>query len=254
MRISVREIRDYQKCPLFYKLKHVDDIPVNRTIEERFKNSFKLALYCYYFSLIEKKKKSFEGMIKRWEELWFTSEILESFPEEEVKRKSNDAVVLMGDFYKKYGNEPATPIAVNFQYEAIFEGTEHLHVTGEIDLIKVINDRTRHSETCICNFSLSKSYPDSFLVKNEITSSVASYAFRSNFKTKEDRMLIMNINKSEDTPTLRTGSDYLRAEKSIRNICSGIKNRIFYPAPNIIHCANCPYKLFCLNEKSVGGN
>lgn len=254
MRISVREIRDYQKCPLFYKLKHVDEIPISRTIEECFRNSFKLALYCYYFSVLEKKKKSFEGMMKRWEELWFTSEILESFPEEEIRKKSNEAVIIMSDFYKRYGIESAAPIAVNFQYEAIFEGVEHLHVTGEIDLIKILNDRTKHSETCICNFSLSKNYPDNFLVKNDLTTSIASYAFRSSFKAKEDKMLVMNILKADDTPTIRTGADYIRAEKAIRNICKGIKGGVYYPAPNIINCGNCAYKLFCLNEKSIGGN
>jgi len=50
---------------------------------------------------------------------------------------------------------------------------------------------------------------------------------------------------------LRTGNDYLRAEKAIRNICRGIKDGIFYPAPNAISCGTCPYKLFCLNEKSI---
>jgi len=251
VRISTREIRDYIRCPLFYKLKNIDELPADKTIDSYFKDYFRLALFFFYFSLLEKKKKSFEAMIKRWEELWFSREMLEVFPEEELKQKSNEAVILMNLFFKNFADEPITPIAVNFQYEAIFEGKEHLHVTGNIDLIKILNDRTHRSETCIVMFAMSKHCPDTFMVKNDLGMSVASYAFRSNFKAQEDKMIVQNIRGSEDTPTLRTGNDYLRAEKAIRNICNGIKNGVFYPSPNAISCSDCPYRLFCLNEKSI---
>ena len=236
---------------MYYKLKNVDELPINKSIDEYFKDYFKLSIFFYYFSLMDDKKKSFDGMMKRWEELWFGSEMLENFTEEELKTKSNEAVLLMNDFIKKYGSEAATPIAVNFQYEAIFEGKENLHVTGEVDLIKVINDRSRKSETCIFNFSFHKSYPDNFLVKNDLALSVSSYAFRSNFKAQEDKIVIGNIRCAEDTPTLRTGNDFVRAEKAIRNIYNGIKNGVFYPAPNNISCSNCTFKIFCLNEKCI---
>lgn len=253
MRISIKEIKDYIKCPLYYKLKNLDEIPFDKSINSYFKDYFKLALYFYYFSLLDKKKKSFELMMKRWEELWFSREMLDLFSEEELKKKSNEAAILMNTFFKRFSDEPITPIAVNFQYEAIFEGKEHLHVTGDIDLIKILNDRTHKSETCITMFSMSKNYPDTFMVKNDLGMSVASYAFRSNFKTQEDKITLQNISCSEDTPTIRTGNDFLRAEKAIRNICNGIKNGVFYPSPNNISCGDCPYKLFCLNEKSING-
>jgi hypothetical protein len=227
VRISIGDIKDYVRCPLYYKLKNIDEIPYDRDIDEYFKDYFKLSLYYYYFSLLEKKRKSFDGMMKRWEDLWFARTMVEQFGDDLLKEKSNEAIVAMNAFVKKYGDEPTTPIAVNFQYEAIFEGTENLHVTGDIDLIKVVNDRTRKSETQIVFFSMSKQYPDPFMVKNNIATSVASYAFRSSFKVKEDKIVINNIRCSEDTPTIRTGGDYARAEKAIRNICNGIKYGIF---------------------------
>ena len=251
MRISINEIRDYQKCPLFYKLKHVDELPINKTIDDYYKDYFKLALYYYYFCVLEKKPKSFEGLMKRWEELWFSREMIELFPESELKSKSNEAVIMMSDFYKKFSGEVTTPIAVNFQYEAIFPGAENLHVTGDIDLIKVVADRTRKSETHISFFSLSSRYPDQFILKNDLGVSIASYAFRSSFKSREDKITIVSIKGSEDSPTLRTGNDFSRAERAIRNMCNGIKGGVFYPAPNMISCSKCSYKIFCLNEKSI---
>ena len=251
MRISISEIRDYIRCPLYYKLKNVDEIPYDRSIDSYFNDYFKLALTYFYFSLLEKKKKSFELMMNRWEILWFSEEMLQIFPEAAMKEKSNEAVSLMNSFIKKFSDEPITPIAVNFPYEAIFEGKENLHVVGKIDLIKILNDRTHKSETCIVMFSMSKHALDSFMVKNDLEMSIASYAFRSNFKTKEDRIIMQNVRCADDTPTIRTGGDYLRAEKAIRNICNGIKNGVYYPSPNAIACSSCSYKLFCLNEKSI---
>ena len=251
MRISISEIKDYIKCPLFYKMKNIDDLPITKNIDEYFREYLKLTLSNYYVSIIEQKNKSFDGMTKRWEQLWFSSFMLETFPEEELKERSNEAVLLMSSFIKRFGDEKVTPIAVNFQYEALFQGKENLHVTGEIDLIKIVNDRTVRSETCICILSLSKSYPDIFLIKNDVTLSVAAYAFRANFKAQEDKMFVINIRRSEDTPTLRTPNDFLRAEKAIRNICTGIKNGVFYPSPNTIYCTTCPFRMFCLNEKSI---
>jgi hypothetical protein len=251
VRISIREMRDYVKCPLYYKLKHIDEIPEDRKIEEYFREYFKLAMYFFYFSLIEKKPKSFDLMMKRWGELWFSSEMVEMFPEDDLKEKSNDAVSMMNAFFKKYGSEASVPVAVNMQYEAIFQGKENLHVTGEIDLVKILNDRTNRRETVLVKFSLAKNYPDNFLLKNNVELSVASYAFRSNFKEKEDKLILQTVRGTEDTPTLRTGMDYSRAERSIRNICTGIREGVFYPAPSQMTCPNCSYRLFCLNDKSI---
>lgn len=251
MRISIREMRDYVKCPLYYKLKHIDCLPEDKKIEDYFRDYFKLALYFFYFSVIEKKPKSFDLMMKRWGELWFSRDMLELFSEDDLKSKSNEAVVLMNSFIKKYGDEPSTPVAVNMQYDAVFEGKENLHVTGELDLVKIMNDRTSRRETVLVQFSMSKHYQDNFLLKNNTALSVASYAFRSSFKAKEDKLLIQNLRCAEDTPTLRTGMDYSRAERAIRNICIGIREGVFYPAPSTMTCPTCSYRLFCLNDKSI---
>jgi CRISPR/Cas system-associated exonuclease Cas4 (RecB family) len=232
-------------------MKHVDSLPVSKTLDEHMKDYFKLALYSYYFSIIDNKRKSFDALIKRWEELWFTPEMGDAFEAGDLKNKSNEAVSMMMTFWKRFGDEIVQPVAVNFGYEAVFPGKENLHVTGEIDLIKVVNDRTRKRETCISFFSLSSKLRDTFMVKNDICISVASYAFRSNFKAQEDKIVISNVLCADDTPSLRTGNDFVRAEKSIRNICRAIKGGVFYPAPNQINCSKCVYKTFCLNEKSV---
>lgn len=251
MRISSEEIKDYLRCPLFYKLKNLDEVPMDKPVDEYFKEYFKMALYFYYFSLIEKNRKSYESMMKRWEELWFSEEMLAIFPEDVLKKKSNEAVTLMTYFFKRYEAERMLPVAVNFKYEAIFPGKEHLHVTGEIDLIKVVDDGTRKRETQMVFFNMGTRYPDQFLMKGNLMTSTASHAFRDSFKEKEDKILIQNVRLEEDMPTLRTGNDYLRAEKAIRNIYKGIQERVFYPSPNPISCSTCSFKLFCLNEKSI---
>jgi len=251
VRISISDINDYIKCPLYYKLKNIDELPMDKSVDDYFKEYFKLALYFYYFSVIEKNKKSFELMMRRWEELWFSDEMFDIFPEATLKEKSNEAVPLMTYFFKRYDVEKVIPIAVNFKYETIFQGKENLHITGEIDLIKVINDGTRKRESQLIFFNMSNRYPDNFFVKADVSTAIASHAFREGFKEKEEKIVIQNVRLEEDIDIARSGADHIRAEKIVRNICKGIKEGVFYPSPNNISCSNCSFKLFCLNEKSI---
>ena len=80
---------------------------------------------------------------------------------------------------------------------------------------------------------------------------MASYAFRKSFKSKEDKIYINNINSQDNIYTARTGGDFNRAEKIIRNICKAINEKIYYPNPNSLNCSACKYKLFCINERSI---
>jgi len=228
MRLSTEEISDYIKCPLYYKFVHIDKLPLTRTLDDYYKEYIKLSIFFYYFSLIEKKTKSFETILRKWESLWFSDKMMDSFMEDQIRKKSNEGVMLLSSFYKKVEKETAVPIAVNFPYEIIFKGEENLHVTGEIDLIKIVNDRTRQRETNIVFLCMSHRHMSDIRVKTHLRLTLASYAFRENFKEKEDRIILDHILNKGDNESTRTGNDFSRAEKVIRNIDRGIKNKAFY--------------------------
>ena len=251
MRISIREVRDYIRCPLYYKFIHVNNFSHKKTFNYYYKEYLKLSIFFYYFSLIEKNPKPFELVLKKWESLWFSSDMLETFLKEDLDKKSNEAILILTNYYKKISGERITPIAVNLPYEVVFEGEENIHVTGDIDLIKIVNDRTRKSETQIVFLCTAHRRPNDFMAKNNISLSVASCAFRKDFKTREDKIVIDHIRSKEQTITIRTGGDFARAEKIIRNICRGIKEAIFYPTAHKMFCSNCKFKLFCINEKAI---
>jgi len=177
--------------------------------------------------------------------------MVDKFTGESLNKKSNEAVIVLGNVYKRIRAEKITPIAVNFAYEAVFEGDENIHVTGNIDLIRILHDRTRKRETHIVFFSLARNYLDEFLMKGDISISVASYGFRSNFKEQEDKIIINNILCKDDNVAVRDGADYRRAEKVVRNICRGIEEKVYYPAGNRLTCSDCQFKLFCINEKAI---
>ena len=251
MRISVKELLDYTKCPLLFKFRHVDCLPYKKDIDDFYREIIKTSIFYYYFSMIERKIKSFESILRKWESLWFSSEMTQVFPESELRELSNKAVLTLTKFHKSISEESITPIAVNFPYDVILVGDKNIQVTGEIDLIKIIDDRTRKSETSLVFFSTARSKPDEFMLKNSISFTMASYAFRNSFKSKEDKIYINNINSQDNIYTARTGGDFSRAEKIIRNICKAIDEKIYYPNPNAFNCSGCRYKLFCINERSI---
>ena len=251
MQINISEIKDYMRCPLYYKFKHVDGLAYTKTLDDLYSEYLKTSIYYFYFSAIESKVRSIESLLKKWENLWFSSEMRKTFYEEDLRHASTKASMVFTNFYKDIDSEKFSPIAVNFASESMFPGEENAQVIMNTDLIKVANDRTRNSSTEIVFFNTKKTREDDFMLRNDLKLTLASHSFRSSFKTKEDRIVVHNITTRKKTPTVRTGSDFSRAEKIVRNICTGISNNVFYPAPNKLYCTNCRYKLYCMNERSL---
>lgn len=251
MRLSIDEVVDYKDCPQMYKFRHVDLLPERKTIKDHFRECLKQTISYYYYCMIDKKEKSLDNLFSRWESVWFTDDIDESFTEDEVREGSNKGVELLRNFYDYNKKEKVFPVAVDFKYETVFEGNPNIHVTGTIDLIKVVNDKSRQRETDIVFFSQSRTLPDDFFCNVNMKYTLASYAFRKNFKAKESNVVACNIGKKKSAYIKKTGSDYDRARKVIYNIATGIDDRIFFPSENYVTCSRCKYKVFCMNEKAM---
>ena len=234
-----------------YKFKHVDCFPVKATIDDHFKDMLRQCISYYYFSKLEKKDKLLDRLIKKWEMLWFTPELEALYSREELEKYSNKAFFKLRDFYKYKSRENTLPIAVNFGYEAIFEGSKNIHINGKIDLIKVVNDGTRKRETDIEFFYYSKNTPSQFLSKIDLNITLASYAFRKSFGVSETKIEISVVGTDRKEITMRSGSDFGRAKKAVYNIAEGIENRTFYPSDNRLNCSKCGYRTFCVNERAM---
>ena len=251
MRLNMQEILTYKNCSQQYKFKYIDSIPEKKELKDHFKEIIRQTISYYYFCMIDKNERSLNNLFKKWEQLWFCSEIEKNFKEEDIRERSNLAIGLLKNFYKYAKQAKVTPIAVDFKYDAMFVGETNLHILGTIPLIKIINDKTRKRETNLVFFSYSRHVPDDFLSKIDLNTTVASYAFRKNFDSKETNVILCNIGKKQEISIQKSGSDFIRASKVLYNIAAGIENRIFYPSDNKIICKNCRFKIFCMNEKAM---
>jgi hypothetical protein len=251
VRLSMQEILDYKNCPQQYKFKHVDFLPEKKELKDHFKEIIRQTMSYYYFCMIDKNERSLNNLFTKWEQLWFCDEIENNFKEEDVRERYNMAVNIIINFYRYAAKEKVTPIAVDFKYDAMFEGPTNLHVVGTIPLIKVLNDKAKDRETNLVFFSYSSYAPDDFLSSIDINTTVASYAFRKNFDIRESNIILCNIGKKQEIAIHKSGSDFVRARKLLYNIATGIENRIFYPSDNRLSCNNCRFKIFCMNEKAM---
>ena len=252
MNYSIDEICEYIKCPLFYKFKRLNNLIEIKTIDQYYKEHIKTSIFYFYFSQIEKRPKAYESLLKKWETLWFSDDMIDMFGEDDLKHKSNKAVTVLTDFYSQVLENPETPIAAGFPYEIILNENDlrHICITGDIDLICIANDKTRNKETKLVSFSSSKNKPDDFLLRSDLKLTMASLAFRDSFKEQEDSIVINNIG-GWSVPTSRSGGDFNRARKIVRSVCKGIEHKVFYPTSNKINCHSCPYKMYCLNERAI---
>lgn len=251
MHVSMNEIMDYKSCPQLYKFRYIDSLPEKKDLSDYFRECLKKTISYFYFCMIDKKEKSLNNLFQKWEQLWFSKEINENFPQNEIREGSNSAVNLIKNFYKYTCQEKIIPVAVDFRYEVTFEGDKNIHVTGKIDLIKVVDDKSRNRETDLVFFSYSSSMPDEFQSKIDLNTTMAAYAFRKNFDARESGVILCNIGKKQELVIHKTGSDFIRSQKILHNIVSGIENRIFYPSDNALNCRKCKFRSFCINEKAM---
>ena len=251
MHVSIKHLLDYKTCPQMYKFRHVDMLPEKADIARAFRLALRKTISFYYFSLMEQKKPSLHDLMGRWEKVWFSKQIEETFLQDEIRERSNAAVGLIRNFHRYARVDKEVPVAIDFRYEALFEGEVNLHVSGNIDLIRVVNDKTRNKEVHLVFFSYSRYHPSDFLSQIDLNTTLASYAFRKGFKEKEDKIVLCNIGKKQESAVLRTGNDFERCRKICYNIVSGIENKIFYPADNYINCKKCNFRTFCINEKAM---
>lgn len=251
MRLSIDEIVDYKDCSQMYKFRHVDMLPERKTVKDHFRECLRQTISFYYYCMIDKKERSLDNLFSRWESVWFAKDADENFTEDEIREGSNRAVELIRNFYEYNKKEKVFPVAVDFKYETIFGGDQNLHVTGMIDLIKVVNDKSRKRETDIVFFTQSRTTPDDFFTNVDIRYTMASHAFRESFKTRESNVIACNIGKKKSAYIKKSGGDFDRARKIIYNIANGMENRIFFPSENPLTCSRCKYKVFCMNEKAM---
>lgn len=254
MEISINEIHTYLSCPLKYQLEHVDKMKMTTPKSVLFKQGIHKTISYYFHAALNGWIPKLAQMKDKWANTWkeATQTTVDLFDVRNATynargRKPEDKLSTQGlemiyNFYHFNKDNPGNIIAVDLDYRVPIGDVT---VTGKFELIREIvdaQDGKRYIE--IVDFKTSSDEVEPFLVKNDFNLTVASYAFRNLFQSKEDRIKYHYLKTGRDIIITKDENDYKRMKAIVTGVANSIKSESFYPRQTHM-CKVCEFKDLC---------
>ena len=255
MELNIQEIYDYLNCPLKYRFRYINKIEVEETKSVLFNKYIHKMAYFFFYSVMNERIPTMKQMKDKWASFWkefyeqpsVTEFLLKERPLDSKARKEIDRHHLIGyemihSFYRKYQDNPGIPIAVDHEFRVPISG---INVTGKFELIReAIDNQTSSRFIEIVDFKTGTTEADPFFIRNDLSMSIASYAFQNTFNASEDRLVYIYLKSGQEIHTHRGENDIKRMQATVEGVADGIARRKFYPRQSFM-CKTCPFKSVC---------
>lgn len=248
--ISIEEVIDYCTCPCLYKYKYVLNLKDNhKTILEKYDECIKKCIYNFFHQAntnisISNLKTSFASL---WIKTTSLKNIIYSEPtswRDTHNQKRKQGIESIVKFYNLNKNNIGLPLLVNKPYCINLNST--LNLTGNFEVIREVDYKKDKHIEIVNIISTNKEYSN-ILLDQDLYITALSLAFRKTFKTKEDIIKCLNVEKGKMYLTFREDKDYKNLYNTVFNVFKCIKNNIFYKCPSK-KCQSCAYKTLCLKD------
>ncbi|MDK2600631.1 PD-(D/E)XK nuclease family protein [Bacillus stercoris] len=254
MEISLDELHAYLHCPMQYQFKYKTPINGEESDSVKFSKALHKTVFYFYYSLMGGWMPSQKQMKDKWANLWREFKEGKIDPNEFIlkehssePRKADRYVIngyeLIHNFYHYNKDNHGIPIVVDREYRVPIAGVT---VTGKFELVRESIDKSSPNRFIeIVDFKTGNEITDSFLLRNDLNLTIASYAFRNLFQNaKEDRIVLNYLKTGKQVLTSRSEKDYDRMKAIVEGVAEGIANKRFYPRQTFM-CRTCPFKDAC---------
>lgn len=258
--ISIQEIIDYAKCPMYYALKY--KYPEYKTeyinLIEKYDVDIHKVIYYSFSKIQEGLPIRIEDIKVSWGRAWIkdkrkSSILFSDTPSNkdiynDRRRRGLNSLI---DFQKIFSKNPGFPIIINKQYN--LKINNNLMLTGSYEVVREVDDEMNNKYLEVCcfktdehtNSKVNKLYDMKFIASSLAISNDIEY---TNIK-------YMNYHVDKKKFSYLSIEEILQHEKifkeSIFNIYKLIYNNIFYICPDE-KCMNCIYKEVCGNIDIIG--
>ena len=150
------------------------------------------------------------------------------------------AVGMLDIFYRHQRFNPGLVIDVNRPFELPIGDHQ---ITGHIELVREIEFNTRKIIE-VADFKTGNYKPDDFTLEHDLNLTVASYAFRHLYRSREDQLVYYMLKGGERFATARTSHHFEHLEQIVDQVATSIEDGHFYPRYSY-QCKSCPYQDYC---------
>lgn len=257
MELTLDEIHTYLRCPAEYQFKHAMKLSAEDALSVKYNKAIHKTINYFFYSVMGGWVPSSKQMKDKWATLW--NEAKEGKPDltdtllkqrtynEKRKSMTTDKQIIQGfelihNFYHHNKDDYGIPIAVDHEFRVPIAG---ITVTGKFELIRESIDKSSPNRFIeIVDFKSGNEATDMFLVNNDLSLSIMSYAFRNLFQATEDRLTLSYLKTGKEIYTGRGEKHYDRMKATIEGVAEGIANKRFYPRQSY-QCKTCAFKDTC---------
>lgn len=255
--ISIEEIIDYAKCPMYYafkyKYKKYKTDYVN--VIEKYNDDIHKVIYYSFSKIQDGSPMRIEDIKVAWGRAWIkdkrkNSLIFSDTPSNKDiyndKRKKGFESLLY--FYKYFNKNHGFPVMINQEYSLNINNS--LVLTGRYEVVRELEDEFLNKYLEVCVFKTDDSSNNSINNLYDLKLIASSLAINSDVEYNNKKYMIYNVDKKKAIYLKDISLDEQLFRKNILNIYKCIYNEIYYICPSD-KCISCTYRDVCNNMENI---
>ncbi len=233
-RFSYSQLKDYEKCPRFYKLKYILKIPESPAFNASFGKSIHDTLNEYHQIMAGGKSVSREQLMEIYNKRWVAAG---------YKSKEHENAMYQGglELLEKYHRLDAGRDSVPEMLEKEFSvRLESCHLVGRIDRI----DRLPGGDYEVIDYKTGKNRTQKEVDKDDQLT-VYALACQEALGIKPRVLSLYFVKQGEKVSTTRSEKQMEEMKNAVNRAVKEIRAGNFRPVKNDRNCGQCEYKIIC---------
>lgn len=235
--LSFSQIETFEKCPLQYRYRYIQKIPVLPSAAQSFGDTIHRTLRDFYLQIKEGKKLKEEDLISLLWQNWKSEGFSSKSHEQEMKKKGEK---ILRDFFQKSFNPEVIPKYL--EYPFVIKVSPFLKIGGKIDRIDEYKDYLE-----IIDYKTGKPWEQKEVDKSLQMTVYALAATSKGILDKKPEKIILSfyfLETNEKKSTSRRAEDLQKAKEELAQKAKEIEKSDFPPKPSNL-CDFCEYRLLC---------
>ncbi|MGB9911667.1 MAG: ATP-dependent helicase [Microgenomates group bacterium] len=235
--LSYSQIEAFNNCPLQYRYRYIQRIPIAPSAAQSFGDSLHKTLKEFYLQIKKGKKLKEEDLISLLTKNWVSEGYASKIHEKQAKEKGEE---ILRNFFRKEFNPKKIPKFLEQSF--VIKLSPQLKIKGKIDRIDEEGEKLE-----IIDYKTGKSWEQKEVDKSlQMTVYALAVTDQGIFAKKPENVVLSFyfLETGEKKSTVRTKEQLEEAKKELLKKAKEIEESNFEPRPSNL-CDFCEYRLLC---------